>query len=191
MITLKLISASDFKARLKKLIPFMSTEDTRYYLNGVLFSYKDGVLTLVATNGHILCCMEYNIVTEEPQPDFEVICPSRAIKHLTKVISATKETDGGLLINISEDNEIEFDFFDFKYQVSAIDGTYPSYKDVIPLGLHSLNKGLNAKYLTTVLKALDNAPVDIQVDENPGVSAHLFSSSKVEGIQCVIMPMRV
>ncbi len=194
MTKIKLQSALDLKNRFKKIIPFMSTEETRYYLNGVFLEYKDGNLRATATNGIILCTMEWDLPEQGVQEPFSVICPALAIKNLVKNISAKKETDGGVLLSISKDKKtIEFDFFEFKYETRCIDGTFPDYSKVIPLGKDSLKTGMNAKYLVSVLKALNNSPVDIAVDDaqNAAHSAHLFSSQAEDGIKCVIMPVQV
>lgn len=193
MTTLKLLSAIDLKTRLKKIAPFMSTDETRYYLNGVYFEYKDQQLKATATNGHILCTMDWELNEESEGGEFKVILPSFAVKHLIKIITAKKKTDGGVLLNISDDRRyIEFDFFDYKYRTVCVDGTFPDYSKVIPSGKTRLNYGLDAGYLTAVLNALDNSPINIAVDdiEQSQTQAHLFSSNSADGIKCVIMPIR-
>ena len=194
MTTVKLLSAVDLKSRFKKIAPFMSTDDTRYYLNGVYFEYKNQHLKATATNGQILCSMEWELNEESEDGEFNIICPALAVKHLLKIISAKSATDGGVLLNVSEDRKyIEFDFFDYKYKVACVDGTFPDYTKVIPNANERITKGLNAKYLVSVLSALGNSPVNIEVDKLEGVEgqAHLFSSDDEDGIKCVILPMRV
>lgn len=192
MSKIKLTSACDLKTRFKKILPFMSTEDSRYYLKGVYLEYANNNLRATATNGHILCTMEWDINNEEAQEPFSVICPDFAVKSLIKIISAKKNTDGGVMLSVDDQN-IEFDFFDFKYKTRAIDGTFPDYTKVIPDGKESLKKGLNAKYLISVLNALGNSPVDIEVDDakEAANTPHLFSSKDEDGVKCVIMPMQV
>lgn len=195
MTTIKLLSAADLKSRFKKIIPFMSTEDSRYYLRGVYLEYANGNLRATATNGHILCTMEWDLPEQEKQEAFQVICPALAVKNLVKNITAKKDEDGGVVIAILGDEKktIRFDFFDFKYEATCIDGTFPDYSAVMPKGKDRLKSGLNAKYLISVLKALNNSPVDIAVD-NAGEAAnqpHLFSSQDEDGVKCVIMPIRV
>lgn len=192
MTTIKLLSAADLKARFKKIAPFMSTEETRYYLKGVYFEYKNQHLTATATNGHILCTMEWELDSESEDGEFNVICPAQAVKNLIKIITAKKAEDGGVLMTV-DGNNIEFDLFDFKYKTRCIDGAYPDFKKVIPSGKERLAKGMDAGYLVDVLKALGNNPVNIEVDdkENAAHQAHLFSSNDEDGVRCVIMPKRV
>lgn len=170
----------------------MSTEEARYYLCGVFLEYKNQHLKATATNGHILCSMDWELDSESPDGEFNVICPAQAVKDLVKIISAKSE--GGVLINVSEDRKyIEFDLFDFKYKTACIDGSYPDYSKIIPSGSEQLTKGLNASYLIDVLKALGNNPVNIEVDSKKDIASqgHLFSSNDADGVKCVIMPIRV
>ena len=194
MTTIKLLSAVDLKSRFKKIAPFMSTEDTRYYLNGVYFEYKNQTLKATATNGHILCSMDWELNEESEDGEFNVICPAHAVRHLLKIISAKSSTDGGVLVTVSDDKKyIEFDFFDYKYKTACVDGTYPDYSATIPKPNERITKGMNAKYLVAVLNALGNSPVNIEVDKLEGAesSPHLFSSDDEDGVKCVIMPIRV
>lgn len=195
MTTIKLLSAADLKSRFKKIIPFMSTEDTRYYLQGVYLEYENGNLKATATNGHILCTMEWDLPEQDKQEPFKVICPATAVKNLVKNITAKTNEDGGVLITVLGDGKkvIKFDLFEFKYEAQCIDGTFPDYSKVIPSGKDKLKSGMNAKYLISVLKALNNSPVDIAVDDaaNAANQPHLFSSQAEDGIHCVIMPIKV
>lgn len=194
MSTIKLLSAADLKQRFKKIIPFMSTDETRYYLQGVYFEYANNNLKATATNGHILCHMEWELAEEQHDKaePFSIICPANAVKNLVKIITAKEDKDGGVLLTVSG-NTIEFNFTEFKYKTDAVDGTFPDYNKVIPTGKSSLKKGLSAKYLKAVLTALGDSPVDIEVDDATQAASqpHLFSSKDEDGVKCVIMPIRV
>jgi len=124
MTTIKLLSAADLKSRFKKIVPFMSTEDSRYYLQGVYLEYSNGNLRATATNGHILCTMEWDLPEQEKQEPFQVICPALAVKNLVKNITAKKDEDGGVMITVSGEakKKIIFDLFEFKYESQCIDG---------------------------------------------------------------------
>lgn len=186
---------SDFKDRLKKLKPFMSTEETRYYLCGIFFQFKDSILTAAATNGHILQEQVFDVETELSKQygkEFSVICPRAAIEHLIKIIP-TKEEAAFTMQVIDDGANIRFDFFEFEYITATVDGTYPDYEKLIPKGTVSLQSGLNAGYLIAALAALGNTAVDICVDdkEKADQTPHLLTSSETKGIRCVIMPARI
>lgn len=194
MVAVK-IDSLEFKNRMKKMKPFISTEETRYYLNGVYLEY-DGQYELkaTATNGHILRQMILPL-SDSHEPCGEKVAgilPRQAIDHLDKIIS--KSTGGlGALVTFEDGANILFDFGDVTYRTHLIDGTFPHYTRVIPNGEVSLKKGMRAEYLMAALKALGNNPVDISTDDEGKESsaAHLFSSPEQGDVKCVIMPMRV
>jgi DNA polymerase III sliding clamp (beta) subunit (PCNA family) len=186
------IAPGELKAALRKMVPFMSEEETRHYLCGIYMAYSDCKLTLCATNGHILCEIVKELEAAE-DGEFSLIIPAKAVKHLIAVMPKTKDVPY-ILIKISEDcKEVEIDSEVFRYNFKAIDGTYPDYKKVIPDGKVKMREGMKAGYLVDVLKALGDHPVDISVDniKDSSNSAHLLTSEEAHGIRCVIMPMRV
>jgi DNA polymerase III sliding clamp (beta) subunit (PCNA family) len=189
------LDAKDLKGRLKKMKPFMSTEETRYYLNGIFIRYDNQELTLCATNGHILQEQVFQVEAElsENLEPFSVICPRAAIEHLIKVIPTSKDAPFLTMQVISDGDDIRFDFFEFEYITSVVKGTFPDYQRIIPAGGVRLQSGLNASYLIDALKALNESAVDICVDSQGAAEhqPHLLTSSKADGVKCVIMPMRL
>ncbi|MFI3242457.1 MAG: DNA polymerase III subunit beta [Alphaproteobacteria bacterium] len=136
------------KALIDKTKFAVSTEETRYYLNGIYFhAKKDGetkILRAVATDGHRLACVE----AELPQgaEDLKgVIIPRKTVNEIRKLLD---DTDAGN-INISlSDNKIEFVLNDITLTSKLIDGTYPDYERVIPTA--------NNKILTMSVKELSS-----------------------------------
>jgi DNA polymerase III sliding clamp (beta) subunit (PCNA family) len=184
------LEAADFKDRLKKMKPFICTEETRYYLNGIYFVYDGTSLKATATNGHILCEMTIPFTPTTGKP-FAVICPRKAVDDLIKILG---KAEGAVSMSIvDEGRRIRFDFFDVEYFTKTIDGPYPDCTRIIPTGKDQMREGLNAGYLLSVLNALGNMPVDISVDDEAQAasSPHLLTSKQADGIKCVIMPMRV
>ncbi len=111
----------------------VSTEETRYYLNGVyLHAAETGgvaMLRAVATDGHRLALLE------TPLPEGAagmpgVIIPRKAVGELRKLID---ETDGEVSVSLS-DTKIRFEFDDAVLSSKLIDGTFPEYQRVIPEG---------------------------------------------------------
>lgn len=187
MTTIRLES-KDLKSRFKKIAPFMSKEETRYYLCGVYFYYNGaGLLKMVATNGHILCEMDCNVddLTQTGEV-YSIIVPSEAVNHLVKILPSTANT--GISIEL-KGNRLVFDLHDFKYETALVDGTFPDYSKVIPEGNVKVQEGFSAKYLTDVLKALGHQAINISTNEG-GWQPHLFTADSEDGIKCVIMPMR-
>lgn len=194
------IDFAEFKDRLQKMVPFMSTEETRYYLCGVLMKFDGKKLFLVATNGHILC--ESTFYAEAPKDTdegkealepFEVICPAKAVKDLIRAIPRVSLMEGKLRVFGDGKKKISFEFDETEYVARCIDGSFPDYLRVIPDGKVKMREGMNAKYLLAALKALGNVAVDVSVDtdgEDGFTAPHLLTSKAMEGMRCVVMPMR-
>ncbi|MBE0529878.1 MAG: DNA polymerase III subunit beta [Rhodospirillales bacterium] len=109
----------------------ISTEETRYYLNGIYLhaSQRDGVdvLRAVATDGHRLASVELPLpegATGMPG----VIVPRKTVAELRKLIDETGED---IVIALSE-TKVRFSFDDVVLTSKLIDGTFPDYERVIP-----------------------------------------------------------
>lgn len=109
----------------------ISTEETRYYLNGIYLHAAQGadgpVLRAVATDGHRLARVE------EPVPDGAagmpgVIIPRKTVAELRKLI---EEESGEVEIGLS-DTRIQFRAGAVTLTSKLIDGTFPEYERVIP-----------------------------------------------------------
>ena len=111
----------------------ISTEETRYYLNGI---YVHGtthdnvaVLRAVATDGHRLARFEMPL-PEGADGLTGVIIPRKTVNELRKLI---EETEGSIEIALS-DTKIRFAFDSTVLTSKLIDGTFPDYERVIPSG---------------------------------------------------------
>ena len=111
----------------------ISTEETRYYLNGIYVHTTQGadgpVLRAVATDGHRLARVE------EPVPDGAagmpgVIIPRKTVAELRKLID---EESGEIEVGLS-DTRIQFRAGHVMLTSKLIDGTFPEYERVIPQG---------------------------------------------------------
>ena len=109
----------------------ISTEETRYYLNGIFLHAValDGhrVLRAVATDGHRLARVE------EPLPEGAesmpgVIIPRKTVAELRKLLD---EESGSVEIGLS-DTRIQFKVGPITLTSKLIDGTFPEYDRVIP-----------------------------------------------------------
>jgi DNA polymerase-3 subunit beta len=109
----------------------ISTEETRYYLNGIYFHAADGedgrVLRAVATDGHRLARVE------EPLPEGAgsmpgVIVPRKTVAELRKLL---EEASGDVACALS-DTRIQFTVGNVTLTSKLIDGTFPEYERVIP-----------------------------------------------------------
>jgi len=115
-----------FREMLRKTSYAASTDETRYVLNGVLLSFKEGKLTMVATDGRRLALVE-NEVEIPADADQDLILPSKAVNELMHVLG----DDGELRIAV-QDKQIVFAFNGTLVASKLIDGTYPNFRQVIP-----------------------------------------------------------
>jgi len=107
----------------------MASQDVRYYLNGLLLERDDAALRAVATDGHRLALGSL-ITSKKAQEKTSVIVPRKAILEL------------GRLLNDSEDNvtvafsnqQIKVELPDLHFTSKLIDGQFPNYQRVIPVG---------------------------------------------------------
>lgn len=127
------VSASDLRSMVDRTQFAISTEETRYYLNGIYLhaTEHDGVSVLraVATDGHRLASVEY------PLPDGAagmpgVIVPRKTVSELRKLIDGS---DDAVTISLAE-TKIQFSFDGAVLTSKLIDGTFPDYDRVIPTG---------------------------------------------------------
>ena len=111
----------------------ISTEETRYYLNGVYMHVSQGetgkVLRCVATDGHRLARID------APLPEGAdgmpgVIVPRKTVGELRKLL----EDDGAMIAVSVSETKVRFATPAITLTSKVIDGTFPDYTRVIPTG---------------------------------------------------------
>ena len=116
----------DLRDGLRKTAYAISTDETRYVLNGVLFSYKENKLTLVATDGRRLAMVDLEL--EFPRShEADIIVPTKAVTELARLLT----DDGDVKISVGT-GQIAFDLNSTLLVSKLIEGNYPNYKQVIP-----------------------------------------------------------
>jgi DNA polymerase-3 subunit beta len=128
------MAARDLSALIDRTRFAISTEETRYYLNGIFLhtADRDGVQVLraVATDGHRLAR------AEAPLPDGAagmpgVIVPRKTVGELRKLLDEAGDND--VEVSLSE-TKIRFVMGDIVLGSKLIDGAFPDYERVIPSG---------------------------------------------------------
>jgi len=127
------LSATDLKALIDRTRFAISTEETRYYLNGIYLHTANennvSVLRVVATDGHRLARVEM------PAPEGSsgipgVILPRKTVGEIRKLID---ENPDEIEIALSE-TKVRFTLGGIVITSKLIDGTFPDYERVIPSG---------------------------------------------------------
>ena len=116
----------DLKDGLKKTAYAISTDETRYVLNGILFTFKDNKLTLVATDGRRLALVDIELEFPRSQ-EVDIIVPSKAVTELGRLLGE----DGDVKLTVGE-NQIAFEVNGTLLVSKLIEGNYPNYRQVIP-----------------------------------------------------------
>jgi len=103
-----------------------STEESRYVLNGVLLSFKDDKLTVVATDGRRMALYEQELEFPD-QSTGDIVVPNKTVNELVKTLG----TEGNIKI-MAGDNQAAFAFGNMLITTKLIDGTFPNFRQVIP-----------------------------------------------------------
>jgi len=120
------IPVRNFKEMIDQTVFAVSDDETRYFMNGVLFKKEEGKLIMVATDGRRLAYAEKSINVN--MDDFSgVIVPPKILSIITKRCG----DEGSLGISITDKN-IFIHFGSYKLSSVLIDGQFPNYQRVIP-----------------------------------------------------------
>jgi DNA polymerase-3 subunit beta len=148
----------------------ISTEETRYYLNGIFLHATDSagapVLRAVATDGHRLARIE------EPLPEGAagmpgVIIPRKTVNEVRKL---AEETQDEIAIRLSE-TKIRFEIGTVHLTSKLIDGTFPEYDRVIPRGNDKILRVSKKEFAEAVgrvaaISSERSRPVKLSIDRN-------------------------
>ena len=114
------------KEALRKTSYAISTDETRYVLNGVNCLIGEGMLTLVATDGRRRAMVEQDL--EFPAGnETAVIIPTKAVNELQRLLD-----DSGELKVALTDSQAGFELNDSNLITKLIEGNYPNFRQVIP-----------------------------------------------------------
>ena len=119
------------KGMLKKTSFAISTDESRYVLNGIFIQLKEHKMTMVATDGRRLALVDEELdVPDASQGEF--IVPTKAVNELSRLLQDKGEVE----INFAE-NQAAFSLKDDEggsilIISKLVEGNYPNYRQVIP-----------------------------------------------------------
>ena len=122
------IPQNQLKSLLKQVDFSMAQQDIRYYLNGLLFEVDGKRLNIVATDGHRLSFTSTTL--DDGQEKTQIIIPRKTIIELIKLM---EEENKLVKINVTK-NQVTFKFNEIDLITKVIDGKFPDYNRVIPVG---------------------------------------------------------
>jgi DNA polymerase-3 subunit beta len=127
------LPAADLKRLIDKTQFAISTEETRYYLNGIYLhaagTAQAPTLRAVATDGHRLAQMELDL-PGGAKGMAGIIVPRKTVGEVQRLI---EDNEAEVTIELSQ-GKIRFTFGDVVLTSKLIDGTFPDYSRVIPAG---------------------------------------------------------
>lgn len=143
------ITAGDLKRLIDKTKFAISTEETRYYLNGIFFHTADAdsgkTLRAVATDGHRLA--QADMSCPESAGDIPgVIIPRKTVHELHRLIEESGET---VTVAVSA-SKVRFEIGSVTLTSKLIDGTFPDYGRVIPQANDKELKVQNSDFISAV-----------------------------------------
>ena len=176
------IKASEFLEMINKTIYAVSTDETRFNLNGICFECttegkgKKGVssLRMVATDGHRLAMITRPV--ESLTFAESVIVPRKGLSEIRRVLDELGDKEIGITI---QEGFLVVDTDSTKISMRLIDGEFPDYKQVLPKG-KGVVASLSSSDLVQTLRLMSLMVTDkakcIRLDFTPG-KLKLFSSS--------------
>jgi DNA polymerase-3 subunit beta len=156
------ISQIVLKKLLKQVEFAMAQQDIRYYLNGLLIEVNENKLNIVGTDGHRLSFTSTTL--NKSYEKNEIILPRKTVIELIKLLNDSEEE---VTIEINA-GQVNFTFSDIKLISKVIDGKFPDYNRVIPVG-HQNKFSVNR---VAVLTAMQRASI--------------LSNEKYRGIRMVL-----
>jgi DNA polymerase III subunit beta len=120
------LSQQALRDALKKTSYAISTDETRYVLNGILFCFKDNKLTMVATDGRRLALVDLDVEFPADQ-EADIIIPTKCVTELSRLLG----DEGDVKMSVGE-NQVAFDVNGTLLVSKLIEGNYPNYRQVIP-----------------------------------------------------------
>lgn len=107
----------------------MAQQDVRFYLNGLLFDFREDLLRCVATDGHRLALCE-TALSDGAQTRRQLILPRKGVMELQRLLEGG---DRNLQLEVGR-NHLRICRDDVTFTSKLIDGRFPDYDAVIPIG---------------------------------------------------------
>jgi DNA polymerase III subunit beta len=119
-----------FRDMIRRTLFAVSSDQTRYTLNGILFRVTPKDVKMVATDGHRLAMTNHELSSESCQltAAIDAIIPRKAAAETLKLL---REEPGEITIEIS-DNHLLLQTDDTLIDARLIEGQFPNYEQVIP-----------------------------------------------------------
>ena len=136
------VTQRELKRLFEKTAFAMAVQDVRFYLTGTLLEIDANQLRAVTTDGHRLALCETAAQSTATQP-IQAIVPRKAVAELQRLLSVEDEQlsllIGRELLNVTirmASRDKEQADITVRFTTKLIDGKFPDYRRVIPLGVY-------------------------------------------------------
>jgi DNA polymerase-3 subunit beta len=151
------LEQGELATMLRSVAYAQSSDETRYILNGVYFNFKDGKLSLVATDGRRLALVAKEMEVPAASAG-AIILPAKTVGELTRLLALGGKVkinfnDRRAAFQIATDKDTS-GLVDHVYLYSkVVEGNYPNYQQVIPKETHQRIKLERELFLQCVHRA--------------------------------------
>ncbi len=151
------LEQAELTTMLKSVAYAQSSDETRYILNGVYFNFKDGKLSLVATDGRRLALVSKELDVPASSAG-AIILPAKTVGELLRLLDKGEKlkinfNDRRAAFQIATDKDSS-GLVDSVYLYSkVVEGNYPNYQQVIPKETHQRIKLERELFLQCVHRA--------------------------------------
>ncbi|MDB6168874.1 MAG: polymerase beta subunit [Verrucomicrobia bacterium] len=151
------LEQGELTSMLKSVAYAQSSDETRYILNGVYFSFKDGKLALVATDGRRLALVSKEMDVPAASAG-AIILPAKTVGELTRLLDKGEKVkinfnERRAAFQIATDKDTS-GLIDYVYLYSkVVEGNYPNYNQVVPKETHQRIKLERELFLQCVHRA--------------------------------------
>jgi len=164
------VDANELKTAFSQVSFASAFSETQPEISGILMSFAEGKLTVVATDRYRLA--EKKLKVPNSFEDRDVIVPNRSVQELLKLLA---NASGGKVQLSFTQNQIMFKAMDTEIISRLIDGQYPDYKQIIPASFKTEIECLTAD----VVAAMRTAGIFTQAGNNVNLA---FSGPKTFSI---------
>src|SRR5271170_4502843 len=125
------VTQEKFRGMLRKTSFAISSDESRYVLNGIFISLKEHKMTMVATDGRRLALVDEEVdIPENSQGEF--IIPTKTVNELGRLLGEKgdielKLSENQVGLNLNDDKA-----FSILLLSKLVEGNYPNYRPVIP-----------------------------------------------------------
>jgi DNA polymerase-3 subunit beta len=123
------VKESALKELIERTSFAMAQQDVRYYLNGLLLDLRESSLRCVATDGHRLALCEAELPAGA-QTRKQIILPRKGVLELQRLLEGS---DDEIELEVAR-NHLRMRREDVTFTCKLIDGRFPDYEAVIPIG---------------------------------------------------------